>query len=370
MTLLIIFVALAIGVSFLCSLLEAALLSITPTYTMTIAQSRPRVATKINELKNDVDRPLAAILSLNTVAHTVGAAGAGAQAAIVFGEASIAIFSAVLTLLILVLSEIIPKTLGAIYWKSFAPFVARVLPALIWSMWPLVKMSQLITRMLSRGEPQPPVSREEIAAMADIGHREGVIDRGDSKVVTNLLKFDRLTVEDIMTPRTVIFALEQDTTIADVISRKQELAFSRIPTFDGSIDDITGFVLKTDILFEALDGNGQKRLIEIKRDLGTVMERTPLEELFDTLVHHDRHVALVHDAYGGTAGIVTLEDLIETLIGEEIVDEVDSVADLQAYARKRWSERQPATAKTGKEKTNSPEPSTRQARAPTEPGGA
>ncbi len=347
MTLLIIFVALAIGVSFFCSLLEAALLSITPTYTVTIAQSNPRVATKINELKNDVDRPLAAILSLNTVAHTVGAAGAGAQAAIVFGEASIAVFSAILTLLILVLSEIIPKTLGAIYWKSFAPFVARVLPALIWSMWPLVKMSQLITQVLSRGEPQPPVSREEIAAMADIGQREGVIDRGDSKVVSNLLKFDRLTVEDIMTPRTVIFALEQDAAIADVISRKQDLAFTRIPIFDGSIDDITGFVLKTDVLFEALDGNGQTRLIELKRDLGTVMEHTPLEELFDTLVHNDRHVALVHDAYGGTAGIVTLEDLIETLIGEEIVDEGDSVADLQAYARKRWSERQPADAKAG-----------------------
>ncbi|MCO6388556.1 CNNM domain-containing protein [Aliihoeflea sp. 40Bstr573] len=338
MTLLIIYVALAIGVSFLCSMLEAVLLSITPTYTATIERSKPEVARKIQELKDDVDRPLAAILSLNTVAHTVGAAGAGAQAAIVFGEASIAIFSAVLTLLILVLSEIIPKTIGAMHWKSFAPMAARILPVLIWSMWPLVKMSQLITRVLSRGEPQPPISREEIVAMADIGHREGVIDRGDSKVVANLLKFDRLTVKDIMTPRTVVFALDQNTRIDEAVARKQELRFSRIPVFDDSIDNVTGFVLKTDILLDALDGQGEKRLVEIRRELDTVVESMSLEELFDKLVHNERHVALVIDAYGGTSGIVTLEDLIETLIGEEIVDELDSVADLQAYARKRWND--------------------------------
>ncbi|MDP2121191.1 MAG: hemolysin family protein [Hoeflea sp.] len=339
MTLLTLYIALAIGVSFLCSLLEACLLSITPTYTATIKVSRPRMAEKINELKDNIDRPLAAILSLNTVAHTVGAAGAGAQAAIVFGEASIAIFSAVLTLLILVFSEIIPKTLGAMYWKSFAPVAARILPVLIWSMWPLVKLSQAITRLLSRGRLQSPISREEIAAMADIGHREGVIDHGDSKLVGNLLRFDRLTVEDIMTPRTVIFALDQATTVGEAVARKQELRFSRIPIYDGSIDTVTGFILKTDLLFEALDGNAEKRLSRLRRDLGSVFATMSLEDLFDTLVHNDRHVALVVDAYGGTEGIVTLEDLIETLIGEEIVDELDGVADLQAYARKRWNER-------------------------------
>jgi len=339
MTLLIIYVALAICVSFICSILEAVLLSITPTYTATIEQSNPRVARKITELKDDVDRPLAAILSLNTISHTVGAAGAGAQAALVFGEASIAVFSVILTLMILVLSEIIPKTIGAMYWKSFAPMAAQLLPILIWSMWPLVKMSQLITKVLSRGRPQPPISRAEIVAMADIGHREGIIDRGDSKVVSNLLKFDRLTVGDIMTPRTVVFALDQATKIEDTIARRRDLQFSRIPIFDGSIDNVTGFVLRTDILFEAVDGHGQKQLLELKRELGTVVEAMPLEELFDTLVHEERHLALVVDAYGGTSGIVTLEDLIETLIGEEIVDELDSVADLQAYARKRWRER-------------------------------
>ena len=200
-------------------------------------------------------------------------------------------------------------------------------------------MSQAITLLLSRGRLQASVSREEIVAMADIGHREGVIDHGDSKVVANLLKFDRLTVEDIMTPRTVIFALDQATTIDEAISRRKELRFSRIPIFDGSVDHVTGFVLKSELLFEAVDGNGNKALRDLSRDLGTVVEATSLDELFDRLVHEDRHVALVVDAYGGTAGIVTLEDLIETLIGEEIVDELDGVTDLQAYARKRWRER-------------------------------
>src|SRR5690606_29091316 len=253
------------------------------------------------------------ILSLNTIAHTVGAAGAGAQAAIVFGEAAIAIFSAVLTFLILVLSEIIPKTLGAMYWQSFAPLASRILPILIWLMWPLVKMSQFITTLLSRGKPQPPVTREEIAAMADIGRREGIIDRGDSQVVTNLLKFDRLTVKDIMTPRTVAFALDETTTVGDAIARKQDLRFSRIPVYEGSIDTPTGFVLKTDIFNFALEDDRDRQLASFRRDLTSVVETTSLEELFDILVHKDKHMVLVTDDFGGTAGLVTLEDLIETL---------------------------------------------------------
>ena len=339
MTLLILYVALAIGVSFLCSMLEAVLLSITPTYTATIEADQPRVASRIKQLKQNIDRPLSSILSLNTIAHTVGAAGAGAQAAVVFGEASIAIFSAVLTFLILVLSEIIPKTLGAMYWQAFAPLASRILPILIWLMWPLVKMSQLITKLLSHGEPQPPVTREEIAAMADIGRREGIIDRGDSQVVTNLLKFDRLTVKDIMTPRTVAFALDETTTVGDAIARKQDLRFSRIPVYEGSIDTPTGFVLKTDIFNFALEDDRDRQLASFRRDLTSVVESTSLEELFDILVHKDQHMVLVTDDFGGTAGLVTLEDLIETLLGEEIMDEADSVADLQAYARKKWEQR-------------------------------
>ncbi|AEQ52158.1 CNNM domain-containing protein [Pelagibacterium halotolerans] len=339
MTLLIVYIVLAIGVSFLCSMLEAVLLSITPTFTATIEEKRPRVASRIRQLKDDIDRPLSAILSLNTIAHTVGAAGAGAQAQIVFGDAAVAVFSAILTFLILVLSEIIPKTLGAMYWQAFAPLTSRVLPVLIMIMWPLVKMSQLITVLLSRGKPQPPVTREEIVALADIGRREGIIDSGDSKVVANLLKFDRLTVRDIMTPRTVAFALDEQTTIEEVMERRNELRFSRIPVYQDTIDAPTGFVLKTDILNLALDEAHDQTLASIRREVTSIVETTPLEELFDTLVLKDRHLALVTDDFGGTAGLVTLEDLIETLLGEEIVDEGDSIADLQAYARKKWEQR-------------------------------
>jgi CBS domain containing-hemolysin-like protein len=339
MALLIFYVLLAIGISFVCSILEAVLLSITPTYTATLQQRNPRIATRIKELKDNVDRPLAAILSLNTIAHTVGAAGAGAQAAYVFGDASIAVFSAILTFLILVLSEIIPKTLGAMHWQSLAPAAARVLPVLIWSMWPLVKMSQVITKLLSRGRGQPPVTREEIVALADIGHREGIIDKGDSKVVSNLLKFDRLTVRDIMTPRTVVFALKENSTVGEVLENKEDLRFSRVPVYDTAIDRVTGFVLTTDILFEAVEDRKACKLDELRRPLVRVGEDMSLENLFDVLLQRERHIALVTDDYGGTQGIVTLEDLIETLIGEEIVDEVDKVADLQAYARKKWEER-------------------------------
>lgn len=339
MTLLVLYVSLAIGVSFLCSILEAVLLSITPAYVATIQLAQPKVAGTLQRLKDDIDRPLAAILSLNTIAHTVGAAGAGAQAAFVFGSASVAIFSAILTFLILVLSEIIPKTLGAIYWQRFAPMAAGVLPVLIWSMWPLVKMSQLITRLLAHGKGKYTVTREEIVALADIGHREGIIDKGESKVVANLLRFDRLTVENIMTPRTVVFALPQDMTIEETMARKDELRFTRIPIFERSMDEITGFVLKTDLLFALLAGDGARTLMELKREITAVPETMLLEELFDTLLKNDRHIALVTDAYGGTAGVVTVEDVVETLLGEEIVDEADKIEDLQAYARQKWKER-------------------------------
>lgn len=281
MTLRVLYISLAIGLSFLYSILKAVLLSITLTYVATVQPAHPNVAQKLQQLKDDIDRPLAAILSLNTIAHTVGAADAGAQAAFVFGQASVAIFSAILTFLILVLSETIPKTLGAMYWKQFAPMAARLLPVLIWSMWPLVKMSQFVTQLLSHSEGKYTVTREEIVALADIGHREGIIDKGESRIVANLLRFDRLTVENIMTPRTVMFALPQDMTIEEAIARKDDLRFTRIPIFGRSIDEVTGFVLKTDLLFEVLAGGGARTLAELKRDITAVPETMLLEELFD-----------------------------------------------------------------------------------------
>jgi CBS domain containing-hemolysin-like protein len=339
MTLLILYVTIAIAVSFICSILEAVLLSITPTFIATSAEKNPAQAKRLKELKDDVDRPLAAILSLNTIAHTVGAAGAGAQAAFVFGDAAVAVFSAVLTFLILVLSEIIPKTLGAMYWQSFAPWLARLMPLLIWIMWPLVKMSQGITRLLAGGEGKYAVTRAEIIALADIGQRHGVIDKGDSRIVGNLLRFDSLRVTDIMTPRTVVFAWPQAASVADVLAEACRVPFSRIPIHGGSIDEVTGYILRTRVLEAALSQNEANTLAEFRRELLAVPQDMTLQDLFDALLENDHHIALVRDGFGGTAGLVTLEDLVETLLGMEIVDEADTVEDLRAFARSQWESR-------------------------------
>lgn len=339
MTLLIIYVAVAIAISFVCSILEAVLLSITPTFIATYGKKDPQAAQRLKILKDDVDRPLAAILSLNTIAHTIGAAGAGAQAAIVFGDTSVAIFSAVLTFLILILSEIIPKTLGALYWQSLAPWLAKIILFLIWIMWPLVKMSQAITHLIARGEGRHAVTRAEIVALAEIGQRDGTIDQGDSRIVENLLRFDRLRVEDIMTPRTVMRVWPQSDTVADAVKEAIQTPFTRIPIYNDSIDNIIGYVLRTNVLEAALTKDDQKTLREFRRDLLVVDQEMTLQDLFDSLLKDDRHIALVRDSFGGTAGLVTLEDLVETLLGLEIVDEADTVEDLRELANRKSMER-------------------------------
>ena len=339
MILLVFFVSLAIGVSFLCSILEAVLLSVTPSYMAALENSRPALAARIARLKEDIDRPLAAILTLNTIAHTVGAAGAGAQAAVVFGDASLGVFSAVLTFLILVLSEIIPKTLGATYWSALIPIVSRILPPLIWALWPLVKMSQILTKFLARGHKRHVISREELSALATVGAREGVVDASETRIVQNLLRFDALTVSDIMTPRTVVYALPQTTTIGSLLGDLEAMRFSRIPIYEETVDQVTGFVLKTDILIKAVQNKDDIAVSELRRDLSHVTATMHLRELFELLLENDRHIALVVDEFGGTAGIVTLEDVAETLLGLEIVDEADTIEDLQAQARKQWEER-------------------------------
>ena len=339
MALLIVFVIIAIGVSFLCSILEAALLSITPSYVETTAAERPKLAERLRELRADIERPLAAILSLNTIAHTVGATGAGAQAGLVFEDTGVAIFSAVLTLGILVLSEIIPKTLGATYWRALTPFVVRVLPWLITIQLPLVWMSQWLTRLMTRGKKTEGVSREEIAALTTVGRRLGVVEEDESRIVENLFRLDTMTVEEIMTPRTVVDALPETATAGEAIEGRDEFPFSRLPIHGGTIDQVTGFVLTRKVLLAGVKGRGDKPLSAFRREMPRVPETMTLDELFDFLVEKDRHIALVEDQFGGTAGVVTLEDLIETLLGTEIVDEQDAIADLQLLARRRAAKR-------------------------------
>lgn len=339
MSLLIFYVLLALSVSFLCSVMEAVLLSVTPSYVVMLEQNSHPAGRRLRVLKDDIDRPLAAILSLNTIAHTVGATGAGAQAAVVFGDAVVGLFSGVLTFLILVLSEIIPKTLGATYWRELASPVARVLPPLMWILWPLVKMSQWISRFLSRDDTAASISRAQITALAEIGAQEGVLEEEEARILQNLFRFSKLRVKDIMTPRTVVLALPQAMTVGEVIENHDELPHSRIPIFGENYDDVTGIVLKDDILLKVAQDEHHLRLAHLKRAFIAAPASLPLPELFRRLLNEQEHIAIVLDEYGGMAGVVSLEDTVETLLGAEIIDEADTASDLQELARQQWQSR-------------------------------
>lgn len=338
MTLLLVYMALALGVSFLCSIMEAVLLSVSPSFVARQEQEGNQLGVKLRKFKDNVDQPLAAILSLNTIAHTVGAAGAGAQAAAVFGDVYIGVISAVLTFLILVVSEIIPKTLGAAYWRQLSPFVVRALEMTIWSMWPLVKLADVLTRMLTKSRQTGKVHREEFIALANLGAKEGVFHKYESRILNNLFCFREVRAMDIMTPRTVVFALSENLSVDETLSLHAHLPFSRIPVYGESLDDITGFVLKNEAL-RAGQEQGASLLSELRRPLVVVAEDLPLHRLFERLMQEQAHIALVVDDYGGTQGVVTMEDFIETLLGLEIVDEIDTVEDMQAMAREQWRRR-------------------------------
>lgn len=339
MGLLVFYLFLALGVSFLCSILEAVLLSITPSFMAVLEQDGLKAGRLLRELKDDIDRPLSAILSLNTIAHTVGAAGVGAQAQIVFGNASVTIASIILTLLILVISEIIPKTLGALYWKELSGFAARTVKILMFVTWPLVLLSMGITRWLAREERQPGVTREELGAMAEIGVREGVFEQGESTIFTNLIRFSSLRARDIMTPRIVVVKFQEDITISEALEHKEQLYVSRMPVHGEDEEDITGYILKNDLYYYLSGGDGDKQLKEIKREMPMCPENISLKSLFERLLREQEHIVGVVDEYGGFSGLVTMEDVVETLLGMEIVDEMDAVEDMQKMARQTWRER-------------------------------
>lgn len=339
MTLLFFYLFLAIGVSFLCSILEAALLSITPAHIAVLNERGSRAARHMRDLKRDIDRPLAAILSLNTIAHTFGAAGVGAQAQLIFGSAYVTISSALITLAILIFSEIIPKTLGATYWKQLSAFTAWACLVLIWAMWPLVWLSQQITRLLSHGKHAPSVSREEFRALAQIGSREGVFEEDESRIFLNLIRFGAIRVEDIMTPRVVVKKFQQDTRLIELMDNVDELVFSRYPIYGDNDEDIKGYVLKAEIMLALARGQGSRRLKELRREVLFVPEFISLRVLFSQLLAEQEHFAAVVDEYGGFSGVVTMEDVLETLLGSEIVDESDTIDDLRKVAREKWAQR-------------------------------
>lgn len=339
MGLLILYLIIAIAVSFLCSILEAVLLSTTPSYiTIKLHQKKP-YARRLQKYKDNIDRPLAAILTANTFAHTVGAAGVGAQAQAIWGNEYLTITSALLTIMILIFSEIIPKTIGANYWKELTRFMVFMVRVLLFILYPFVVVSQLITGFLSRGKRKSVLSRSEFMAMAEAGAKEGVFRNGESKIIQNIARFDKISAKDIMTPRTVVFGAYENMTIEAYYKENPEIRFSRILIYDDSIDHVTGYVLKDELLIEIINGHGPRPLKTLQRKITVVYAGLNIPKLYTLLFDQNEHIALVVDEYGGTAGIVTLEDVIETILGIEIVDEMDNIEDLQKTARERWRER-------------------------------
>ncbi len=335
----ILYAAVALVFSFLCSVAEAVILSVSPSFIANLERQGQPIAVRLKSLKANIDRSLAAILTLNTIAHTLGAGGAGAEAAAYYGDRYVGIAMAVLTLLILFLSEIVPKTIGALYWRQLAGPTARFVQVLIWTLYPLIWVSELLTRLITRGKSVHGFSRDEFTALADVGVERGQIDVDESRILKNLFKLPELRAEDVMTPRTVVFALQQDMTLDEVMEEHPEMPFSRIPIYGEDRDDVTGFVLKTDILLQKLQGHGDKTLTELSRKIFAVPETASLEHVSEQLLEHKLHLLLVLDEYGGLAGVVSLEDVVETLIGIEIVDEADQIDDLRRLARQKWQDR-------------------------------
>ncbi|NLP57312.1 CNNM domain-containing protein [Lutibacter sp. B1] len=348
MSLLLLYAALSIFFSFLCSVLEAVFLSITPTFINVKKEEGKKFAYTFESLKKDVDKPLIAILTLNTIAHTVGAILVGVQAETLdykinfFGMNIVGIVSAIMTLLILIVSEIIPKTIGAKYWKQLAPFTSKALTLLMFPLkWTgVLWVLQLTTKLIGGKNAHVSIlSREDFHAMTNIAQKEGVFEESESAMIKNLLSFKEVQAKDIMTPRTVMVTDSEEQTIQSFFEGHPRLRFSRIPIYKDDSDNITGFILKDVVLEEIINGNGEKHLSNIKREILITNRNLPIPDLFEKFISQREHIALVVDEYGSVSGLVTMEDVIETLLGLEIMDESDNVADLQQLARKSWETR-------------------------------
>jgi len=334
-----IFLFLALGISFLCSLLEAIILSVTWSYIEILKKNEKGSGELLQKLKENIDQSLAAILTLNTVSHTIGAAGIGSEFH-KLGNEWFTVASIILTILILVFSEIIPKTLGAIYWKRMAPSAAYLLELLIRITWPIVVVLNYFSRIISDGkENRKEMTREEMIAVAEIGETQGALEKQETRVIKNLLTLDKILAEDVMTPSTVMMTFHKSDTIKEVIKKNSPIPFSRIPIIDNNLDDIIGVVFRSKILEMNSDGKSDVRMEELAAKLSTVSPDDSVATLLEEFLKKREHVFLVVDEYGTTQGIITLEDAVETLLGAEIVDESDSVEDMRLLARELWEKR-------------------------------
>lgn len=338
MGLVLLYLFLAISVSFLCSVLEAVLLSTPVSFIAMKEQEEARNASLMMKLKKDIDRPISAILSFNTIAHTVGSAGVGAEATKVFGNEWFGLISAILTILILVFSEIIPKTIGSYYWRQLAMSAAPVIRFMIILMYPLVWLSEFITKLVSKDKQTLSVSREEVTAMVSVGTEEGVFESQEKNIIQNLFKLDNITVGEIMTPRTVVVAAQENISLKEFYTNEENRTYSRIPVYGDTPDFMTGYILKQTVLENLAEDKFDMELHDIRRPILSYDEETPVGDVWEEMLKGKEHIAQVRNEYGLFLGVVSMEDIIETIIGQEIVDEKDTVADLQEYAREKWKE--------------------------------
>jgi len=338
MTLLLIYLGIAIGVSFICSILEAVLLSITPAHIEKTRLENPRLGKILIQVKERLDESLSSILILNTFAHTMGAAGVGSQAIRIFGEKWETVIAVLLTLAILYFSEIIPKTLGANYWQKLAIPAAFVIKWLVKLVYPLVWLSTRLTTLFGSDKGNV-ITRDEIIAIASLGRKEGALYQHENTYLSNVLKLRDIQTEQILTPRSVVHMFDETTTITDALDDPRTQEFTRIPVFRETKDTITGLIIKHDLFKAERKGEGTTPISDHVKEIFRVSEKLPVQNLLDLFIKHREHLFLVEDEFGQTAGIVTLEDAIETLLGREIVDESDTIEDLQKLAKKQYRER-------------------------------
>ncbi|SDW50258.1 CNNM domain-containing protein [Aequorivita viscosa] len=347
MTLLVVYALLSILFSFLCSILEAALLSFTPTFLRMKVSEGKKYAITLTNFKKDIDKPLIAILTINTIAHTVGAILVGVEAeklpykVEVMGMNIVGIVSAIMTMLILVVSEIIPKTIGATYWKKLGPFTAMFLNIIIFPLkyTGILWLLMIVTKMVGKSAHVSTMSREEFIAITDAAEEEGVFEENETTVIKNLLVFKSVQAQDVMTPFTVVTLEDETKSLNEFHQNHKSLRFSRIPVYKGKTHNITGFVLRDDVLEEIVEDRGDKLLSDMKREIFVVSAEKPIPELFEIFIKQRMHIAAVVDTFGNTIGVVTMEDIIETLLGLEIMDESDNIEDMQLQARKNWEKR-------------------------------
>ena len=340
MALLLFFLLGAMAISFLCSILEATLMSTPISYISMREEEGYKPAVRFKEYKQDSSRPIAAILSLNTIANTIGAAGVGRQATIIFGSEWFGLVSALMTILILVFSEIIPKTIGTTRWKSLMGFATGAIGLLIVLMYPLVLLIELLTRLVSpKDAEEPAVSRDEVSAMANVAEEEGDLEEDENTIIQNLISMDEVKAFDVMTPRVVCEIAPESMTLKSFYKSKRYRHHSRIPVYADNDEYITGYILRMEALQLMAEDKFDLTLGEIRRDVATFDEDTTLDKIWDEMLSKDEQIAIIINEYGSFQGILTLEDVIETLLGSEIVDENDTVRDMQQLAREKWKKR-------------------------------